>query len=76
MKFRLSSVLLLLIPFLLKAGSLTLLPAKFTLDGPAAEQRLVLELADGKTLLGSRPVEGELGGEQGEGLRLKQERNQ
>lgn len=34
------------------AESLTLLPAKFTLDGPAAEQRLVLELADGKTLLG------------------------
>jgi hypothetical protein len=27
-------------------------PAKFILDGPAAEQRLVLELADGKTLLG------------------------
>ena len=27
------------------AESLTLLPAKFTLDGPAAEQRLVLELA-------------------------------
>ena len=26
------------------AESLTLLPAKFTLDGPAAEQRLVLEL--------------------------------
>jgi hypothetical protein len=35
-----------------RAESLTLLPAKFTLDGPAAEQRLVLELADGKTLLG------------------------
>lgn len=34
------------------AESLALLPAKFTLDGPAAEQRLVLELADGKTLLG------------------------
>ncbi len=28
-----------------RAESLTLLPAKFTLDGPAAEQRLVLELA-------------------------------
>ncbi len=27
-----------------QAESLTLLPAKFTLDGPAAEQRLVLEL--------------------------------
>ncbi len=26
------------------AESLTLLPTKFTLDGPAAEQRLVLEL--------------------------------
>ncbi len=35
-----------------RAESLTLLPAKFTLDGPAAEQRLVLEMADGKTLLG------------------------
>ncbi len=35
-----------------RAESLTLLPAKFTLDGPAAEQRLGLELADGKTLLG------------------------
>ncbi|MSU28203.1 MAG: DUF1553 domain-containing protein [Pedosphaera sp.] len=35
-----------------RAESLTLLPAKFTLDGPAAEQRLVLELAEGKTLLG------------------------
>ena len=38
--------------FTVRAESLTLLPAKFTLDGPAAEQRLVLELADGKTLLG------------------------
>ncbi|KAF0181154.1 MAG: hypothetical protein FD161_460 [Limisphaerales bacterium] len=35
-----------------RAESLTLIPAKFTLDGPAAEQRLVLELADGKILLG------------------------
>lgn len=35
-----------------RAESLTLLPGKFTLDGPAAEQRLVLERADGKTLLG------------------------
>ena len=32
------------LPFLAQAESLTLLPAKFTLDGPAAEQRLVLEL--------------------------------
>ncbi|MEY4198525.1 MAG: hypothetical protein RLZZ265_265, partial [Verrucomicrobiota bacterium] len=38
--------------FTVPAASFTLLPAKFTLDGPAAEQRLVLELADGKTLLG------------------------
>ncbi len=52
MKFSLLAVLLSLFPFLLRAESLTLLPGKFTLDGPAAEQRLVLELADGKTLLG------------------------
>ena len=52
MKLRLLSATFLLLPFLLRAESLTLLPGKFTLDGPAAEQRLVLELADGKTLLG------------------------
>lgn len=52
MKPLISLLSLLCVTVAARAESLTLLPAKFTLDGPAAEQRLVLELADGKTLLG------------------------
>ena len=52
MRTSLLATILALFAFAAHAESITLLPAKFTLDGPAAGQRLVLELADAKTMLG------------------------